>query len=212
MADKNNDKNKSKKSSKKPDLKLVKTPICSESETSDKKIRTYKKNSQRPNARQYDRESVAEFVCSELALGKSLRSILDADDKLPSVRSFLDWVVADSFLATQYARARTAQYELLADEIVAIADENYTTDEHGVKERLSSEAIQRNRLRVDTRKWMLSKMLPKVYGDHTKVTNEHTGKDGGPIQLAAVDLRNLSDSELDDMQRLLDKVGGDESS
>ncbi len=207
MADKNNDKNKSKKSSKKPDLKLVKTPICSESE---KKIRTYKKNSQRPNARQYDREAITELVCSELALGKSLRSILDADDKLPSASTFLDWIGADSFLAEQYAHARQLAYELLADEIVAIADENYTTDEHGVRERLSSEAIQRNRLRVDTRKWMLSKMLPKVYGD--KIQTEHTGKDGGPIQLAAVDLRNLSDSELDDMQRLLDKVGSDESS
>ena len=209
MADKNNDKNKSKKSSKKPDLKLVKSGKCSEMK---KEIRTYKKNSQRPNARQYDREAVAELVCSELALGKSLRSILDADDKLPSASTFLDWIGADSFLAEQYAHARQLAYELLADEIVAIADENYTTDEHGVKERLSSEAIQRNRLRVDTRKWMLAKMLPKVYGDHTKVTNEHTGKDGGPIQLAAVDLRGLSDSELDDMQRLLDKVGSDEPS
>ena len=207
MADKNNDKNKSKKSSKKPDLKLVKTPICSESE---KKIRTYKKNSQRPNARQYDREAITKLVCSELALGKSLRSILDADDKLPSASTFLDWIGADSFLAEQYAHARQMAYELLADEIVAIADENYTTDEHGVRERLSSEAIQRNRLRVDTRKWMLSKMLPKVYGD--RIQTEHTGKDGGPIQLQAVDLRNLSDSELDDMQRLLDKVGSDEPS
>jgi len=207
MSDKNNDKDKSKKSSKKPDLKLVKTPICSESE---KKIRTYKKNSQRPNARQYDREAITELVCSELALGKSLRSILDADDKLPSASTFLDWIGADSFLAEQYAHARQMAYELLADEIVAIADENYTTDEHGVRERLSSEAIQRNRLRVDTRKWMLSKMLPKVYGD--KIQTEHTGKDGGPIQLQAVDLRNLSDSELDDMQRLLDKVGSDEPS
>ena len=104
MADKNNDKNKSKKSSKKPDLKLVKTPICSESE---KKIRTYKKNSQRPNARQYDRETITEFVCSELALGKSLRSILDADDKLPSASTFLDWIGADSFLA-ETIRAREA--------------------------------------------------------------------------------------------------------
>ena len=209
MADKNNDKNKSKKSSKKPDLKLVKSGKCSEMK---KEFRTYKKNSQRPNARQYDRKAITELVCSELALGKSLRSILDADDKLPSASTFLDWIGADSFLAEQYAHARQLAYELLADEIVAIADENYTTDEHGVKERLSSEAIQRNRLRVDTRKWMLAKMLPKVYGDHTKVTNEHTGKDGGPIQLAAVDLRGLSDSELDDMQRLLDKVGSDEPS
>ena len=117
---------------------------------------------------------------------------------------------ASSDLAEQYAHARQMAYELLADEIVAIADENYTTDEHGVKERLSSEAIQRNRLRVDTRKWMLQKMLPKIYGE--KLQTEHTGKGGGPIQLAAVDLRNLSDSELDDMQKLLDKVGSDESS
>ena len=208
MADKNNDKNKSKKSSKKPELKLVKSGKCSEMK---KEIRTYKKNSQRPNARQYDREAITKLVCSELALGKSLRSILDADDKLPSASTFLDWIGADSFLAEQYAHARQMAYELLADEIVAIADENYTTDEHGVRERLSSEAIQRNRLRVDTRKWMLSKMLPKVYGDQNQ-SYEHTGKDGGPIQLQAVDLRNLSDSELDDMQRLLDKVGSDESS
>ena len=207
MADKNNDKNKSKKSSKKPELTLVKNGKCSEMK---REIRTYKKNSQRPNARQYDRKAITELVCSELALGKSRRSILDADDKLPSASTFLDWIGADSFLAEQYAHARQMAYELLADEIVAIADENYTTDEHGVRERLSSEAIQRNRLRVDTRKWMLSKMLPKVYGD--KIQTEHTGKDGGPIQLQAVDLRNLSDSELDDMQRLLDKVGSDESS
>lgn len=207
MADKNNDKNKSKKSSKKPELTLVKNGKCSEMK---REIRTYKKNSQRPNARQYDREAITELVCSELALGKSLRSILDADDKLPSASTFLDWIGADSFLAEQYAHARQMAYELLADEIVAIADENYTTDEHGVRERLSSEAIQRNRLRVDTRKWMLSKMLPKIYGD--RQIQEVTGKDGGPIQLAAVDLRGLSDSELDDMQRLLDKVGSDESS
>ena len=206
MADKDNDKNKSKKSSKKPELKLVKTPICSESE---KKIRTYRKH-ERLSARKYDRHAITAMVCAQIAQGKSLRSILDADDKLPTVRSFLDWMGADGELAIQYAHARQTQYELLADEIVAISDENYTTDEHGVKERLSSEAIQRNRLRVDTRKWMLSKMLPKVYGD--KLQTEHTGKDGGPIQLQAVDLRNLSDSELDDMQRLLDKVGSDESS
>ena len=207
MADKSNDKNKSKKSLKKPELTLVKSGKCSEMK---KEIRTYKKNSQRPNARQYDRKAITELVCSELALGKSLRSILDADDKLPSASTFLDWIGADSFLAEQYAHARHMAYELLADEIVAIADENYTTDEHGVRERLSSEAIQRNRLRVDTRKWMLSKMLPKIYGD--RQIQEVTGKDGGPIQLAAVDLRGLSDSELDDMQRLLDKVGSDEPS
>ena len=207
MSDKNDDKNKTKKSSKKPDLKLIKTSDRSDSKN---KIRTYKKNSQRPNARQYDREKITGFVCYQIAQGRSLRSILDNDDDLPSSSTFLEWMGASSDLAEQYAHARQLSYQLLSDEIIAISDENYTTDEHGVKERLSSEAIQRNRLRVDTRKWMLQKMLPKVYGE--KLQTEHTGKGGGPIQLAAVDLRNLSDSELDDMQKLLDKVGSDESS
>ena len=207
MADKNNDKNKSKKSLKKPELKLVKTPICSVSKT---KSRTYVKH-ERPSARKYDREEITALVCSEIANGKSLRSILEGDDNLPSVPTFLDWVLASPELAEHYAHARQLSYQLLADDLVSISDENYTTVD-GARERLSSEAIQRNRLRVDSRKWMLSKMLPRIYGDHTKVTNEHTGKDGGPIQLQAVDLRNLSDSELDDMQRLLDKVGSDESS
>jgi hypothetical protein len=53
---------------------------------------------------------------------------------------------------------------------------------------------------------MLSKMLPKVYGD--KVTQEHTGADGGPIAIAAVDLKNLSDEELENMNRLMMKASG----
>jgi len=203
MSDKNDDKNKTKKSSKKPDLKLIKT---SDRSVSENKIRTYKKNSQRPNAREYDREKITEFVCYQIAQGRSLRSILDNDDDLPSASAFLKWIGGCSILREQYAHARTMQYELLSDELISISDEFYTIAEDGTtKERLSSEAIQRNRLRVETRKWMLSKMLPRQYGD--KLTTEHTGKGGGPIQLAAVDLRNLSDSELDDMQKLLDKVG-----
>ena len=51
---------------------------------------------------------------------------------------------------------------------------------------------------------MLAKMLPRLYGD--KVTTEHTGKGGGPIQLAAVDLRNLSDQELIEMETLMKKI------
>jgi hypothetical protein len=43
-----------------------------------------------------------------------------------------------------------------------------------------------------------------VYGD--KVTQEHTGADGGPIAIAAVDLKNLSDEELENMHRLMRKA------
>jgi hypothetical protein len=46
------------------------------------------------------------------------------------------------------------------------------------------EAINRSRLRVDTRKWLIARMAPKKYGD--RVTNEVVGKDGGPIETAQV--------------------------
>ena len=54
----------------------------------------------------------------------------------------------------------------MADELLDIADADGDT--------------HRDRLRVDTRKWILSKLVPKKYG--TKVTAEITGADGGPVQ------------------------------
>ena len=40
-----------------------------------------------------------------------------------------------------------------------------------------NEHMQRSRLRVDTRKWLLAKVLPKVYGDKL----QHTGEGGGAV-------------------------------
>ncbi len=49
---------------------------------------------------------------------------------------------------------------------------------------LNSENIQRSRVRIDTRKWLLSKMLPRIYGDKSEVAL--TGPNGGPVQSVAV--------------------------
>ncbi len=173
----------------------------------------------------YDRQVVGAFVCSELTKGRSLNNVLQTEPNMPDPATFLQWLSEDpEGLAQHYAHAREIGYKKLADEIIEISDETHTTtwiheqDPDGeylfnadkspkLKEvlvPLSSDVIARNRLRVDTRKWMLSKMLPKIYGD--KITNEHTGKDGGPIAIAAVDLKGLSDSELSQMQTLLGKA------
>jgi hypothetical protein len=52
-------------------------------------------------------------------------------------------------------------------------------DERGGWEQ-NGEHIQRSRVRIDTRKWLLSKMLPKVYGDKSEVAV--TGPNGGEVQ------------------------------
>lgn len=46
----------------------------------------------------------------------------------------------------------------------------------------NGEHIQRSRLRVDTRKWFLSKVLPKLYGDKLDITSDHK-----PLQVSIID-------------------------
>jgi hypothetical protein len=55
-------------------------------------------------------------------------------------------------------------------------------------------------------RWRAKAIAPRDYGD--KVTQEHTGAGGGPIAIASVDLRNLSDTELENMQLLMAKASG----
>lgn len=75
-----------------------------------------------------------------------------------------------------YARAREEQAETLAAQITDLADEEPPTLANG---GYDSAAVNRQRLRIDARKWIASKLKPKVYGD--SVRQEHTGPNGGAI-------------------------------
>jgi len=107
---------------------------------------------------------------------KSLRSILDSkrDKKiLPSRRVFNEWLSEDANLSTQYAHACELRAENIFDDILDIADDTSrdkrVTDAGEVAD---NEVIQRSRLRVDARKWYLSKLSPKKYGDKLDVTTD----------------------------------------
>lgn len=82
--------------------------------------------------------------------------------------TFLGWCHDRPAVAEQYAKAKRVQAEMLAAEIIEIADEAEIVARYDGEEvtlDLSPTAIARNRLRVDARKWVASKLLPKVYGD-----------------------------------------------
>ena len=67
--------------------------------------------------------------------------------------------------------------DAMFEDMIDIADDgrnDYIVNGDG-EERFNTEHVQRSRLRLDTRKWMLSKMLPKKYGD--KITDEVIGND-----------------------------------
>jgi hypothetical protein len=127
--------------------------------------------------------ATAEFICSKIADGFTLRQIAKELDCEAS--AITDWVRHSNDFAAQYARAREVQAEKFADELVEIADDgaNDWYEREGI-ELPDHEHIQRSRLRADTRKWLMSKMLPKKYGD--RLVNEHVGAGGGPVELAVL--------------------------
>lgn len=147
----------------------------------------------RPPGDDYTQE-VGDKICQEMTLGRSLRSIVK-DDGMPSMTSVLKWLVVHHNFAMQYARAREAQADALADEILDISDDGsndwmVANDKDNAGYRENGEAINRSRLRIDARKWLAGKMRPKKYGE--KFLNEHTGADGGPIQTEATKPRDLA--------------------
>lgn len=135
-------------------------------------------------------------ICEHIANCVPLRTIAGMEG-MPSVQTMMAWLADEAkpeFLE-HYARAREAQADKMAEDILAIADEECTmvrSDKHGSRDDdgegrtevvFDATAVARNRLRVDARKWLASKMAPKKYGE--KVQNELTGPDGGALQVAS---------------------------
>jgi hypothetical protein len=123
---------------------------------------------------------IAAHICAEIAAGKSMREICRADG-MPDMATVFRWLARHAEFREQYTRARELQADYLAEEILEIADDgrnDWTKREDG-SEAVNAETVQRSRLRVDARKWLMSKLQPKKYGD--KITQEMTGGDGLPL-------------------------------
>lgn len=137
-------------------------------------------------------------ICARLIGGESLRAIC-RDEGMPDKTTVGRWLAHDELydeFRTQYAQARAIQAEMMADEILDIADdgsndwmEKLDKDGSCIGYQLNGEHVQRSKLRVDSRKWVAAKLLPKKYGD--SVTQKHVGPNDGPVQIS-----DMSDREI----------------
>lgn len=146
-------------------------------------------------------QETADAICERLIEGESLRAIC-LDDDMPSASTVCRWLAQQSAFREQYAYAREAQADTLTDETLDIADDgsndwmekkNAAGDVIGVE--YNGDAVQRSKLRIDTRKWYASKLAPKKYGDKVALTGG--GENDEPIRLAAkVDVSDLTPDQL----------------
>lgn len=116
-------------------------------------------------------QQLAEIICIRIAEGESLRKICE-DDDMPERVTIYRWLQADTDFCNHYTRAREDQADTLADEILAIADEQpeiiAVTDKRTgelIEHKLDGAFLQWQKNRIDTRKWIAMKLKPKKYGD-----------------------------------------------
>ena len=119
------------------------------------------------------------LICEKIASGMSVRAIGRAP-KMPDAATIFRWVLTNSEFCEQYEKARAIQAENMFEEIVEISDGAEQVVKSGA-EKKSSAYAQTQRLRVDSRKWYLSKVLPKKYGDRQTVTTEDKEGNTMPI-------------------------------
>ncbi|MFA7269920.1 MAG: hypothetical protein WC073_11295 [Sterolibacterium sp.] len=116
-------------------------------------------------------------ICEQVAECSPLREI--ADKVGVSKGSLINWLANH---ADQYARAREAQADVLATDILTLADVcrvgTITTEKaNGDVETKTTDMVERARLQIDARKWLAGKMAPKKYGDRLT----HAGDAENPL-------------------------------
>lgn len=127
-------------------------------------------------------EKLDKEICERLASGESLNAICKSEH-MPDRTNVMRWLLAtdnpvyDKF-RTNYAQAREIQYQCMADDIIDICDDgsNDYMVRHGKDGEeswvLNGEHVQRSRLRVDTRKWFMSKVLPKFKDKEETISSD----------------------------------------
>lgn len=120
-------------------------------------------------------QETADKICEGLETGLSLRKVCESPD-MPDKATVLRWVAKHPEFRDQYAQAREIGVEVRFDELEELAA------------TATPESVSVVKLQIDTRKWALSKQMPKKYGD--KIQTDHTSSDGsmtpGPTRIEIV--------------------------
>lgn len=124
-------------------------------------------------------KAVADEICDRLAQGESLRSICK-DDHMPKRDTVVKWVLDDRGpgFAGRYTQARELGLDTIADEVFEIADDGSNdwmekrNQDGSSSWAINGEALGRSRLRFDARRWYLSKLAPKRFGERVAIDAE----------------------------------------
>lgn len=120
-------------------------------------------------------QELANRICELVSTHSfGLKKLSKVYDDIPSADTINNWRSKYTDFSVQYAEAKRKQADLLAEEVIEIADDGQNDwmetvdDEGGIAWKINGEHVQRSRLRMDARKWLAGKLAPKIYGTNTE--------------------------------------------
>ena len=108
-------------------------------------------------------EQIFERVVEDIYRGRSLQSLIEDDHRAISYEDFLRWVKRDSQRYERFKEAQEMRTEFLAGEILEIADGVEAIDAS------APDTVNRDKLRIDTRKWLMGAHNRKRYGETKQI-------------------------------------------
>lgn len=144
-------------------------------------------------------QEIFDEICARLSKGEPLAQIC-RDEGMPIAGTVRDWCDKDERLAIAYARARDEGFDAIAMDALKIVDEEPERYDTEMGKRIDPGSVQWAKNRAEQRLKLLAKWDPKRYGD--RVTTEHTGANGGPIQSEVNWTANASSELLKEVAKL----------
>ena len=134
-------------------------------------MKGHKKNKTKPR---YQTKKNASFILTEIKSGRSLREVCKTNNW--PLTTVYDWLQRD--YAEQYVQAQDARADAMFDELVEIADAPMA----------DKVEVMQAKLKIDPRKWIMSRMKPKKYGDKVDVSMGGKVTHDGTVNVAPTDL------------------------
>lgn len=166
-------------------------------------------------------QEVADEFCLRMALGETVSNI-HRDENMPSPKVLFKWRHLHPDFEIQYTRAREDQMHTWSDQIVTLIDDAEPANKITVKldsadlKRIEADGyvtfeykwtfLKHAIAKVDVRKWLMSKVLPKVFGDRLQVDATHTveNKDDAEMMHALREAMGKANMDLGDLATLLE--------
>ncbi len=117
----------------------------------------------------YSKELAIE-ICEQIAITRyGLDSLCKLFPHFPNPANIFRWIIKHDDFREMYESAREQQCNVMADQILSVAyddSQDAIETENGTK--INGEFVNRSRLKIDSLKWLLTKLQPRKYGDRVQ--------------------------------------------